>query len=157
MSVDELVKDIAGNMTNGSSADYIQLTEQLGIVGVIAEALLGLLVTIILIGIPLVVAVEVMYINFPVVQESFEKINIRTSGKINTALGLILRDARLAFKKANTVETGQSVNWIYFTIKVKAIFLAVLLAGLVLGAGPSLIQLVIEVAKTFIEGFREVF
>lgn len=154
MSVDDIVKDITSNMANDGSADYIQLIEKLGMVGTITNVVLGLLVTIIVIGVPLVVAIELCYINFPVLQTTFEKAVIKTTGNLNKALGLVIHDARIAVQAANTVETGRDANWIYLKIKCKAIFLAVICAGLVLGAGPSVINIIVTIAKSLIDGFN---
>ena len=157
MPVDKIVSDITGNMSNTGGADYIQLTTQLGMVGSVVGVILGFLVAIIIIGGPLVIAIEIMYINFPLMQESLEKLTTRTSGRTQTTLGLVIRDARLAVREANTVQTGHSVNWTYLRIKIKAIFISVLLAGLVMGAGSSVIDLIVSIAKSLITGFKGVF
>lgn len=156
MSVDDLVRDITINMSSDGSADYISLIENLGLIGRVTSLILGLFVTVIVIGVPIVVAVELAYINFPVLQIKVEKVVLKTTGKLNKALGLVIHDARLATEKANTVETGNNVNKIYLGLKCKAIFLAVLSAALVLGAGPYVIQLISKIAQSLIDGFRAV-
>lgn len=156
MGVDEIVEGIKNRLPNDGSADYIQLHEQLAIIGTVAETILGLLVTIIVIGVPLVVAVELLYINFPVLQQTYHKALIKTTGRVNKTLGLVIRDARIAVEKVNTVDAGKSVNMEYLKIKSKAIFIATLTVGLVLGAGTSVIQLIYSIARSILEGFRMV-
>lgn len=156
MSVDEIVNDIQNGIVSTGGADYIQLIEQVGMIRTIAELILGLFVTIIIIGLPVIIALEICYINFPVMQASFNNILNKTSGNINSALGLVLRDAKIALTRANTVETGRDVNYIYLLIKLKAILIAIFSVGLVIGVGPIIVQLIIKIASSIIEGFRGV-
>lgn len=156
MSVDEIVNDIQNGIVSTGGADYIQLIEQVGMIRTIAELILGLFVTIIIIGLPVIIALEICYINFPVMQSSFNNILNKTSGNINRALGLVLRDAKIALTRANTVETGRDVNYIYLLIKLKAILIAIFSVGLVIGVGPIIVQLIIKIASSIIEGFRGV-
>ena len=86
MSVDEIVNDITGHMVTDGSANYIQLIESLNTIEKISSVILGLMVVVIIIGVPLVVAVEIVYINFPMAQESFERALIKTTGNLNKAL-----------------------------------------------------------------------
>lgn len=154
MNVDDIVNDITLHMANDGSADYIQLTEQLYLIERVSEIILGFLIVIILLGIPVVVSIEVMYINFPVFQTTVEKMMLKTTGKLNKALGLIIRDARKALKLANTIETGKSANLIYLRLKCVAIIIAIVSAGLVLGVGPTIVNFILKIANSLIEGFR---
>lgn len=154
MSVDEIVNGILENMPDDGHANYIQLKEQLDLVGTITSIILGLIVTIIVVGVPVVVALELCYINIPVFQEYTEKIIIKTTGKLNTAIGFVVRDAKLALQEANTIQTGKSANYIYLKIKVKSIFLATVFVAIALGAGPSIVHIVVNITQAILEGFR---
>ena len=99
-----------------------------------------MLVAIIIIGLPIVIAIEVCYINFPLFENSYEKLCSRLTGGPRRILGLMIRDAQKAIRDSRTTEYGTGANTIYFKIKCKAIFLCVLIIGLVLGAGPVLIK-----------------
>lgn len=156
MSVDEIVNDITGHMVTDGSANYIQLIESLNTIEKISSVILGLMVVVIIIGVPLVVAVEIVYINFPMAQESFERALIKTTGNLNKALGLMLRDAKLAVLKANTIETGENVNYVYLRLKIKAILIAVLLAASVLGIGPVIIDIIMSIAQSILSGIYSV-
>ena len=68
MSVQDIVDGISGYLPNDGMADYISMIEGLGIVGQIAALIVGLLVMVIIVGLPLVIAIEVCYINFPFIQ-----------------------------------------------------------------------------------------
>ena len=156
MSVDEIVNDITGHMVTDGSANYIQLIESLNTIEKISSVILGLMVVVIIIGVPLVVAVEIVYINFPMAQESFERALIKTTGNLNKALGLMLRDAKLAVLKANTIETGENVNYVYLRLKIKAILIAVLLAASILGIGPVIIDIIMSIAQSILSGIYSV-
>ena len=153
MSVDDIVNQITGKLANDGAANYIQLATQIKYIGDITQLILGILVAILVIGLPIVIAIEVCYINYPIVQESLEKIVVRSKGNLNKVLGLTIRDARTAVRMADTIETGRSVNLIYLKIKCKSIFIAFFIVGLVLGIGPSLVQLVMKLAKAILLGF----
>ena len=74
MSVQDIVDGISGYLPNDGMADYISMIEGLGIVGQIAALIVGLLVMVIIVGLPLVIAVEVCYINFPFIQSGCDGI-----------------------------------------------------------------------------------
>lgn len=157
MSVDDIVRDITGSMINDGSVDYIQMYEKLDLINTIGSLILGLMVYIIIIGVPLIVSLELLYINFPIMQTSYEKVLVRTTGHLNNVLGFVMHDAKIAVREANTINTGRDANWIYLRIKCKAIFLAVLCVTLVLGAGPLVVDIIVKIANAFIKGFNELF
>lgn len=153
MSVDEIVNDITNHLSTDGSANYIKLIESLHTIEKVSSVILGLMVVVILLGIPIVVSVELVYINFPVAQEQFEKVLIKTTGNLNKALGLVLRDAKLAVLKANTIETGNNVNIIYLKLKIKSILIAVIAAASILGAGPIIVDIILSITQSLLQGF----
>lgn len=140
MTTQDIVNEISKYLDNGGNADYISLTEGLELIKNISGAIIDLLVAIIIIGLPIVVAIEVCYINFPVFQKGYDDLYNRLEGKRGKILGLLIRDATYAVKLSNTTEYGVGANTIYFKVKIKTIFICVLTIGLVLGAGPVLIN-----------------
>ena len=65
MTVTDIVTDIESYLSGDGMADYVSLIEGLGIVGRIGSIVIGILVVMIVVGMPVVVAIEVFYINFP--------------------------------------------------------------------------------------------
>lgn len=139
MTVQDVVEGLQGYLHNDGMADYISMMEGLGLVGQIASLIVGLLVTFIIVGLPVVIAVEVCYINFPVFQSGYDNLYNRLKGKASRVFGLVIRDARKAVEDSHTTEYGTSVNWIYLKIKIKAIFICVFIVAMVLGPGQFLI------------------
>lgn len=139
MTVQDVVEGLNGYLQNDGMADYITMMEGLGLVGQIASLVVGLLVTFIIVGLPVVIALEVAYINFPVVQGGYEKFYTRLQGKASRIVGLVIRDARRAVELSQTSEYGTSVNWIYLRMKCKAVFICVFIVAMVLGPGQFLI------------------
>lgn len=140
--ISELIQDDGG-------ANYVALHEGLGIVGDITSWILGLLVMIVLIGFPIIVALEVLFINVPVVQSSVLKL-MDKSTTVNKIMGICLRDAKRAIYLANTKETGKSVNKIYLLIKIKVLFIAIFIIGIILGPVAVIINTVIKIVKDFV-------
>lgn len=135
MTVDEIVDGLNGYLQNDGTADYVALIESLGLVGEIAGLVLGILVTVIMAGLPVVIAIEICYINFPVFQSGYNNLYHRLKGKASQIFGLTIRDACKSLELATTSEMGTSVNWIYFKMKCKSIFICVFLVAMVLGPG----------------------
>ena len=143
MDVGELV-DAMGNMvTDDGGANYIQLHENLAMIDQIVSFLVGLLVVVIAVGIPLIVALEVLYINIPTIQDSMDKFT-EGNKRLERIIGLCFRDARLALYRANTSETGKSANMCYLGIKIKAILLAFIVIGLALGAFDFIVDYLVK-------------
>ena len=139
MNVDDIANGIGGYLENSGSADYITLIEWVGIVQRVFGGIVGILVAFIMIMLPLVIGVEVCYINFPLFQDSYERLYNRLKGKQSRIFGLVIRDARMAVERSKTTEMGQSPNWIYLKIKCKAIFICFFIIFMVLGPGQFLI------------------
>ena len=147
MSVESIIEDMQGYLYNDGMADYIQLNEGLGIVGQIASMIVGVLVTLIIVGLPIVIAIEVLYINSPWVQSGYDRLADKyNKGKVGRVLGLTIRDAKRALEESHTEQYGTSANWIYLKIKCKSVFLAVFIVAMVLGPG----QFIIKICWNFI-------
>lgn len=142
----EILEGIRSKLENDGSADYITLNESLGVIVTIGEILIGLLTGLIILSIPLMIALEVMYINFPVVHERVDQLSIRSAGWEKTT-GFVLRDAKAAVERANTIETGSSANWIYLKLKAGTLVLLGIAISLALGFGAEIIGFLWRVGR----------
>lgn len=150
MTVGNIVDGMEQYLQSDGMADYISMIEGLGLVGEIAGLVIGLLVSIIMIGVPVVVAIEICYINFPLIQSGYNSLYSRLKGKPNQIFGLVIRDARRALEESKTTSYGTNVNWIYLKIKCKAIILCVFIVAMVLGPGQILLSFAYNLVKGFI-------
>lgn len=122
MSASDIINEIDKKLQDNSGLYYIGIQESLGGISEIFRTLAGLLVTLIVIGIIFVLAIEVTYINFPILQIQFRKLSEK-SKRMEKIMGICLRDANRAVEIANTKNTGKSVNMIYMGIKSKIILI----------------------------------
>lgn len=153
MSVDTIIEGIKSKLDSNAGVDYIQLNEQVMYIKDLADKIAGLLITIIIIGIPIITCLELMYINIPIIQDGINNVleKYKSGGKV---LGLVLRDGRLALERANTVETGKSVNGVYIGIKLKSILIAVVLVVLVLEFSGVIVEFIIKLGAWVLESIE---
>lgn len=146
MSVDKIVNEIE-NQANTSvdpttaGVDSITLREVTSILTRVTSVLLGWAIAIIVIGVPIIIALEVAYITFPLVRSGMDKVafhldKIITKGVAKKTVEITFRDARQALLEAETKATGRSATWIYLRIKTKSVMFIVFIISLVgLGSG----------------------
>lgn len=155
MTSSDLVTDIQNNIESDGSVDYIQLYTGMDQITEITGTILGILSVIILILVPLVVVMELMYINIPTFQSLFDnglkKLSIKGYGKTQKALEFSFRDAKKAIQMANTVKTGRSVNFVYMCLKVKWLFVLMMALAMILEGGPVIVGLVFKLIKGIID------
>lgn len=153
MSVDEIVGGITGEISGGG-VNYIALTEWIETIRNVCNFLSGVIVYTLVICVPLIIAIELLYINIPPLKSSIDNLLERLDEKGIKSKGtqLILRDAILAVKRASTVDTGVSANMIYMQIKAKSIFLAAFIIALTLGGGPYIIEIIVSIATGILGG-----
>lgn len=155
MTSSDLVTDIQNNIESDGSVDYIQLYTGMDQITEITGTILGILSVIILILVPLVVVMELMYINIPTFQSLFDnglkKLSIKGYGKTQKALEFSFRDAKKAIQMANTVKTGRSVNFVYMCLKVKWLFVLMVALAMILEGGPVIVGLVFKLIKGIID------
>ena len=154
MGVDEIIEDITERLASDGTVDYIQLTEHVRIVERLAEVIFGVMSAVIIIGLPIIVAIELMYINFPAFRGKADEFTRKHTGRASRVVGLALGDARLALERANTIETGVTANRVYFNIKSKAIVIAVMMVTLALGAGSFVISILVNIVEAILRGLR---
>ena len=147
MSIDDIIQGIKDKSNLGDEAsagvDSITLREVTSTITTIGSALYGFIITIIIITVPILVAIELAYIVFPAFRGAadgaidwLENKGIKVAHAGKKTLELTLRDAKQAVLEAETVKTGKSALAIYLVLKCKSImFLAFVIALVLLGLG----------------------
>ena len=143
MGVSDILTGLEQMLGKSNATDLISLYEGLGLVGQIGGIILGILLVLIIILTPIIVGLEVIYINFSILQEKIDAL-----GEKNRVLGrtlqICLRDARLALVKANTIETGVTVNQVYLGLKIKSLIITVIIIGIILGPAQLMIVFILN-------------
>lgn len=145
MSTEGIVQGIKDKMYYNGELNHIQLIEQTSFVTQVASLLLGIITTAILILIPIVVALEIMYITFPIIRQKTDELilDIESRGYKHNALGFVLRDAIEAVKRANTNMIGEKTAIaIYLQIKSKSLFTAMFIVAFVIKGGSTVVDFV---------------
>ena len=145
MSTEGIVQGIKDKMYYNGELNHIQLIEQTSFVTQVASLLLGIITTAILILIPIVVALEIMYITFPIIRQKTDELilGIESRGYKHNALGFVLRDAIEAVKRANTNMIGEKTAIaIYLQIKSKSLFTAMFIVAFVIKGGSTVVDFV---------------
>lgn len=150
MQVSEIIDEMSNMLEDDGGANYIQLHQSLNIVSEVTSAILGVLITVILIGIPLMVALEVCFINLPIFRFKVNNLASKNS-KYKKLIGVTFRDAVLALERADCINTGQTVNMVYLQIKLKTIIIASVVVCLILGLDDVIIRLLISFVEKIIE------
>lgn len=156
LSVGEIVDGMTKYVQSDGGTNYIALIEGTNIVTQILIALLNVFAGMIIIGLPIVVAIELCYINLPLFQDRCNNLYHRLEGKPNQVFVLVIRDAMVAVERANTIEIGKNANWIYLRIKCVQIFLSMFIVTMVLGPGPILIGYAFTFAKNIVNVLKGV-
>ena len=152
MSPLDIIEGIEQKISVPGGYDYIMMHEGLQIVDKVIGALMGILIVIAIAGIPIIVALEVMYINNPLLRNTADTIT-GSKKKGVRIIALCLRDALRAIQLANTVETGKSVNAVYFGIKLKKIIIAYVIIGMALGPVNLLLAYIGKIVNSFLSLF----
>lgn len=143
MSTSDIVRELEERLYYNGEINQIQLIEQTGLISQIASIVLGVLSIVILILVPIVVAVEVIYIAFPVIRNKTDELilKIESKGVKHNALGFVLRDAKEAVKRANIDMIGQkSAISIYLKLKVKSVFIGMFILAFVIQGGSDIVE-----------------
>lgn len=151
MPVSKLIEELQRKASINEGLDQIQLYTGVGIITKISEFVIGFLSTIILVVIPIIVAIELVYINFPITRTPLSKLKDIGRGHVKKAAEFALRDAVKAVEEANTVKTGQSANLIYLKLKIKWIYLVMFCIALVVGGGTLIINVLMSMLSGLID------
>lgn len=152
MQVEDLVRELRNKALNGQGVNHLQLHNGIDLISRISEFILGILAVLIITVLPLIVTLEIIYINFPIVRGQLDNVRDRGTGHFKKAVEFSLRDAIKAVEQANTVQTGKSANFIYLVLKIKWICLVVFAISIVLGGG----ELIISILMSLLSGLLDV-
>lgn len=154
MGINDITNELQNRLSYDGDLDHITLIESSGIIGRVASVILGLLSLMIVILVPIVVAVEVVYICFPAIRDKTNELllKLETKGADKRILGMAFRDAKhvveLVYCRGGT--TGDML-WEYLKIKVKSIVFVFFLISLVIQGGGYIVDLVWNLVGNVIE------
>lgn len=151
MDVDELVNDISNNVAQDNGVDYIKMTEGIDTINRFASIALGMITVLISILMPIVIALEILYINWPPVRSGVDKALVNGPGKVQSTIKFFLRDGIKAVTEANTIETGKSANALYIGIKTKWIIITVICIAIALCGASTIIGFIVRMLKGVID------
>lgn len=157
MSIDDITRELENRLAYDGDLDHITLIESSGIIARISSIVLGMLSTIIIILVPIVVAVEVVYICFPAIREKTDELitKLETKGADKRLLGVAFRDAKQAIEiiycSGQLTGTTGDVLWEYLKIKVKSIIFVFFLLSLVIQGGAYIVDIVWNLVGNVIE------
>ena len=154
MTVNHIAEGIAENIDSGTGIDYQLLINGMEFMSSLVDSFIRLLVGIIIVGLPLVIAIEVMYINFPIIQSKYDDLYHRLQGKSQKAFGLIIRDARKAVEDSHTIKYGASANRLYLSRKIPAIFICTFLVAMVLGPTEVIIKYAMGIINNMVDALK---
>lgn len=133
MDVSDIIDGIKETTVDDGGANYIQMNQGISTIATVVSTILGYMMVILVVGVSIVVALEVLYLNIPPLNSALERLTEKSKSS-NKILGLILRDARRAIYNADAIRTGNSVNVEYLKIKWKIILLGFIIAGITLNS-----------------------
>jgi hypothetical protein len=152
MSINRLVDNIENRLYSDGKVDdstIIQITDTIQKVSSVA---IGVLAWIILILLPIIIAIEIVYICFPFIREKTNEmiLKLEQRGHKHNLPGFVLRDAIKANEEAEKMMangTGDltgtgSALWIYIKLKLPAIFFAFFVLAFVLAGTSTIVQII---------------
>lgn len=145
MTTSEITQEIQDRLYYNGELNQINLIESTSIITQVAELVLGVLSLVIIILVPIVVAIELVYISFPTIRQKTNEmiLKIESRGVKTNVLGFVLRDAKEAVKRANIDLVGQKTAVrIYIGLKVKSVFMGMFILAFVIRGGSSIINFV---------------
>ena len=152
MSINRLVDNIENRLYSDGKVDdstIIQITDTIQKVSSVA---IGVLAWIILILLPIIIAIEIVYICFPFIREKTNEmiLKLEQRGHKHNLPGFVLRDAIKANEEAEKMMangTGDltgtgSALWIYIKLKLPAIFFAFFVLAFALAGTSTIVQII---------------
>lgn len=154
------IEDKAHTAVDESTAgvDSIFLREATEVITRITQELLGFASVIIIVTIPIIVAIELAYVVFPIMRgpadnffKKLDNVNVKRFGIVKRTVEFTFRDARQAVFEADTIKVGTSPVTIYLRLKIKSIMFIVLMIDIVLLGADDFFVLVTHVFKGIID------
>lgn len=156
MDIGTITEGIEQNLIEDPRLDYIKTIEWTSTIMRISSLVLGILAIVILILIPIVCALELIYITIPTLRSATDKYlyGDDTKGFVQHTLKFTLKDAIKAVEIANTIEQGENTALkTYLKIKIKAIMIEVLILVFVVGGGgTAVVNAAIRLFKGILNG-----
>lgn len=161
--IDGIVKGIeekAHTAVDESTAgvDSIFLREATEVITRITQEILGFASVIIIVTIPIIVALELAYVVFPIMRgpadnlfKRLDEVNVKRFGIVKRTVEFTFRDARQAVFESTTTRIGTSPVTIYLGLKLKSVMFIVLMLDIVLLGADDFFVLVSHVFKGIID------
>jgi len=152
MDIDKLIEELKESLESSSGADQIIVKESSSTISRIASFILGFLAILIIIIFPIIVALEIIYIVFPLFRDKVDQLAIwmDTKGADTRIVSIAFRDAKEAIAQADTIETGRSPLWCYLKIKIVSIYFVFFCLAVVIEGGDFIVQSVFKLLGNFI-------
>jgi hypothetical protein len=147
MTIGELVRELESKL-GYSGIDYIGLKESSSVIGRITNILFGVMSTLILILVPIITALEVIYICFPVIREMNEKVihRLEVSGIGRKVVAISFKDAKKAIENIYCSGVSNSststILFEYLKIKIKSVMFIMFALTMVLQGGQRIVDIV---------------
>lgn len=154
MNIRKLVDELQNKISNSGGINRLLMLESTDAIKRVFSLILGILCVIILITIPIIVAIEIIYIVFPIIRLKADEaiFKIDSGGHKHNMLGFMLRDAVEAVKIANTRMIGEeSALWIYLKIKCKSVLFICFIVAFVLRGSSSMVQFISNLFSRIID------
>lgn len=150
MSAADVIDEISKKADEESNLDHIRFIEWSREIIDYGQVILGLLVILVFILVPIVISLELVYINIPITRKVFD--NIRGGNRrVSRVAEFSLRDAVEAVEKAALGEYGSNPNMAYLIIKAKSsmtigVMLALVLQGtsMLMGIANGLVGVAVD-------------
>lgn len=152
MSINELVDNLENRLYSEGKVDDITIIQVTDTIQKVASVVLGVMAWTVLILLPIVIAIEIIYICFPFIREKTNEmiLKLEQRGHKHNLPGFILRDAIKANEEAEKMMargTGDltgtgSALWIYIKLKLPAIFFAFFVLAFVLAGTSTIVQFI---------------
>lgn len=144
MSVTDIINGMNNALIDDGGANYVKLHEGVAVAMSVFSYIFGICIVVLLIGIPIIVTLELLYINTPTMRSAEDKW-LKSNSSMKKVLSVCLRDAKRAIEAADTLNTGRSANYEYLRIKFKSVLIAFVIIGIALGAGDAIIYYLTDV------------
>lgn len=146
MSTQEIIDGLTDQLYSNGDVDYIWLSSGIEFVSKVANTILSIMVAILVIGTPLIVSLELAYINFPIIQSKLGGAIDKTTGRTNKILRFTLRDGIRASERA-AEDPDRNVNIEYMKLKFWTIFITTLIIAMALGGASVFINFMVRILQ----------
>lgn len=122
MNISDILSDIGDKAVDNGSMDMILFSDITRGIIELTEIILGIAIIVIIILVPIVISLELIYINAPVTRDLFDSIK-GSDKKVAKIAEFCLRDAVESVEKATMGDYCGNANNAYIVIKLKSVTL----------------------------------